>query len=159
MRGAVVNLGLFLHYSRQLGFNAAIPAHVWGLTGFVLVFSIAIAIFKDIPDIEGDRRYGIRTLSVALGQRSVFNIARGVLTACYLGMVAIAPWLIFVNGPLLVLSHLLALGLFWLLSLRVEGFKGSASPQQTISYPAFYQFIWKLFFLEYLMFPLACWLA
>jgi homogentisate phytyltransferase/homogentisate geranylgeranyltransferase len=28
-----------------------------------------------------------------------------------------------------------------------------------LSYPAFYQFIWKLFFLEYLLFPLACWLA
>ncbi|PSN18116.1 homogentisate phytyltransferase [filamentous cyanobacterium CCP5] len=159
VRGAVVNLGLFLHYSQGLGLNAGIPAHVWVLTGFVLIFSIAIAIFKDIPDIEGDKRYGIRTLSVALGQRTVFNIARGVLTICYAGVALAAPWLTLVNRPLLVVAHLLVLGLFWWLSLRVEGFKGGASPRQTMSYPAFYQFIWKLFFIEYVMFPLICWLG
>lgn len=159
VRGAVVNLGLFLHYAQGLGLTPGMPAHVWALTGFVLVFSVAIAIFKDIPDIEGDKRYGIRTLSVALGQRAVFNIARGVLTICYVGMVAAAPWLLLVNRPLLVITHLLALGAFWLFSRRVEGFKGAGSPRQTISYPAFYQFIWKLFFLEYVMFPLVCWLG
>ena len=159
VRGAVVNLGLYLHYSQQLGLVLTVPAQVWALTGFVLTFSIAIAIFKDIPDIEGDRRYGIRTFSVALGQRTVFNLARGVLTASYLGMVAVAPWLTQVNRPFLVITHLLALGIFWLLSLRVEGFKRGRSPSSWMSYPAFYQFIWKLFFLEYLMFPLACWLV
>jgi homogentisate phytyltransferase/homogentisate geranylgeranyltransferase len=33
------------------------------------------------------------------------------------------------------------------------------TPQKNLAYPQFYQFIWKLFFLQYLMFPLACWLA
>lgn len=159
VRGAVVNLGLFLYYSQGLGLEVGVPAHVWALTGFVLVFSVAIAIFKDIPDIEGDKRYGIRTLSVSLGQRTVFNIARAVLTACYLGLVAVAPWLGAVNRPLLVLFHLLVLGLFWWQSLRVEGFKGAVAARKTIRYPAFYQFIWKLFFLEYIMFPLVCWLT
>src|SRR5919199_1159752 len=56
VRGAIVNLGLFLHYSWVLQRNQSIPAQVWALTLFILVFTFAIAIFKDIPDIEGDRQ-------------------------------------------------------------------------------------------------------
>jgi homogentisate phytyltransferase / homogentisate geranylgeranyltransferase len=159
VRGAVVNLGLFLHLSDRLGQPLTIPGPVWALTAFILVFSIAIALFKDIPDIEGDRRYGISTLSVKLGQRAVFNLARGILTACYLGMALAAPGLIGVNRPFLVVSHLLVLALFWVMSWRVTPGDGAKPQPSAMSYPNFYQFIWKLFFLQYLMFPLACWLA
>ena len=40
---------------------------VWALCLFVLPFSFAIAVLKDVPDIEGDRRYSIRTFTVRLG--------------------------------------------------------------------------------------------
>ena len=159
VRGAVVNLGLFLHYSQKLGLPLAVPPRIWALTGFILIFSIAIAFFKDIPDIEGDRRYNIRTLSVELGQRAVFNLARTILTVCYLGMAIAAPWLSGINRPFVIVTHLAVLALFWLMSFRVAGFEVGIKPKQPMAYPAFYQFIWKLFFLEYVMFPLACWLA
>ncbi|TVP70508.1 MAG: homogentisate phytyltransferase [Leptolyngbya sp. LCM1.Bin17] len=159
VRGAVVNLGLFLHVSDRLGQPLTVPARMWALTGFIVLFSIAIALFKDIPDIEGDRRYGISTLSVKLGQRAVFNLARGILTLCYLAMVLVAPWLMGVNRPFLVLSHLLVLGLFWLVSFQVMHLKADQPTVKAITYANFYQFIWKLFFLQYVMFPLACWLA
>lgn len=158
VRGAVVNLGLFLNFSQRLGQPLAIPGRVWALTVFILLFSIAIALFKDIPDIEGDRRYGIRTLSLHLGQRPVFNLARGLLTVGYGGMVLVAPWLAGVNRPLLIATHLLALVALWIASFRVAPLYPHR-PGATLSYPNFYQFIWKLFFLEYLIFPLACWLA
>ncbi|MGF1570298.1 MAG: homogentisate phytyltransferase [Nodosilinea sp.] len=159
VRGAVVNLGLFLHYRDRLGQSLAVPGRVWALTAFILVFSIVIALFKDIPDIEGDRRYGISTLSLRLGQRTVFNLARGILVVCYLGMVLAAPWLTGVNRAFLIVTHLLALALFWWQSLRVTGMSDPNARGKTLSYPNFYQFIWKLFFLEYVMFPLACWLV
>ncbi|MFZ4641302.1 MAG: homogentisate phytyltransferase [Nodosilinea sp.] len=157
VRGAVVNLGLFLHLSDRLGQPLIIPGRVWALTLFILGFSLAIAWFKDIPDIEGDRRYGIRTLSLQLGQLPVFNLGRGMLTLCYLAMMLAAVWLGEVNRPFLALSHGVILGLFWWVSSRVR--PQSPSPLTSLSYPDFYQFIWKLFFLEYLLFPLACWLA
>lgn len=158
VRGAVVNLGLFLHFSQRLGQPLAVPGRVWALTAFVLLFSIAIALFKDIPDIEGDRRYGIRTFSVDLGQRPVFNLARGILTVCYLGVVLAAPWLTGVNQIFLITTHLLALAALWIASFRVAPLYPN-HPRATLSYPNFYQFIWKLFFLQYLIFPLACWLT
>jgi homogentisate phytyltransferase/homogentisate geranylgeranyltransferase len=157
VRGMVVNLGLFLYFSDRLQLPLTLPSQLWALTLFILGFSIAIAWFKDIPDIEGDRRYGISTLSVYLGQRQVFNLGRALLTGCYLAMVLAAPALTQVNRPLLVISHLGLLGWLWVVSLRVTPQpQGGMAP---LSYPAFYQFIWKLFFLEYLLFPLACWLA
>lgn len=146
VRGAVVNLGLFLHFSSSL----SIPATVWALTLFVIVFTVAIAIFKDIPDLEGDRQYQISTFTIALGQERVFNLARWVITICYVGMATFAVfWLSGVNTGFLVSTHLGLLGLLWWRSFQVD-------LQDLRAITSFYQFIWKLFFLEYLIFPAAC---
>jgi homogentisate phytyltransferase / homogentisate geranylgeranyltransferase len=145
VRGAIVNLGLFLHFSSGL----PIPLTVWALTIFVIVFTFAIAIFKDIPDIEGDRHYNISTLTIRLGPKAVFNLALWVLTISYLGMIAISPWLTTINTPLLVISHL---GLWGVMAWRSR----SVNLRDQAAIAQFYQFIWKLFFLEYLLFPVIC---
>jgi homogentisate phytyltransferase / homogentisate geranylgeranyltransferase len=151
VRGAIVNLGLCLHFSNRLSGNVLVPpASVWVLTLFIVVFTFAIAIFKDIPDIEGDKQYNITTFTIQLGKQSVFNLARWVLTACYLGMSLTALLgLRSVNPVFLVITHLIALSLMWWRSLSVD-------LQDKIAIAQFYQFIWKLFFLEYLIFPAAC---
>jgi homogentisate phytyltransferase / homogentisate geranylgeranyltransferase len=149
VRGVIVNLGLFLHFQGRL----AIPPAVWALTLFVLVFTFAIAIFKDIPDIEGDRQYNITTFTLRLGQTTVFYLALWVITSCYFGMIlAGLIGLPGTNHLFLTVTHLVALGLLWLRSRQVD-----LASQVSIS--RYYQFIWKLFFLEYLMFPIACVLA
>jgi homogentisate phytyltransferase/homogentisate geranylgeranyltransferase len=135
-----------------------IPPFLWALTLFIVVFSFAIAIFKDIPDIEGDRQFNINTFTVQLGQQAVFSLARWVLTACYVSMMGAGFFLTGVNRPFLITSHAVALGLCWLYSFRVDWQSPAPSPQ-SLSYPQFYQFIWKLFFMEYLIFPAACLLA
>lgn len=153
VRGAIVNLGLFLHFSWVLHRNQSIPPSVWALTLFVLVFAFAIAIVKDIPDMEGDRLYNISTLTLQMGQQAVFNLARWVLTVCYLGMaLAGLIWLTSLNLVFLVTTHLVALGFMWYWSLQVD-------LQDKSAVTRFYQFIWKLFFLEYLIFPAACLLS
>lgn len=153
VRGIIVNLGLFLHFTQILGQPTSIPATVWALTGFILVFTFAIAIFKDIPDLEGDRQYNISTLTIRLGSRRVFQIARWVLTLCYGGMILAAFWpLPGINGTILGWSHSLLLIALWVRSQTVN-------LQARSSIAQFYQFIWKLFFLEYLLFPAACLLS
>jgi homogentisate phytyltransferase/homogentisate geranylgeranyltransferase len=149
VRGVVVNLGLFLHFHNGL----PIPPSVWALTLFVLVFTFAIAIFKDIPDMEGDRQHNITTFTLRLGQQRVFNLALSVLTVCYLGMIlAGAIGLPGVNATFLMGTHWLSLAALWLRRRTVD-----LADKRAIS--RFYQFIWKLFFLEYLIFPIACLLA
>jgi homogentisate phytyltransferase / homogentisate geranylgeranyltransferase len=159
VRGAIVNLGLFLHFRAHLGAAdkqqilgmgvPEIPAIVWVLTAFVLVFTFAIAIFKDIPDSEGDRRYHISTFTLSLGAPAVFNLARWVMTLCFLGAMVAATRLTDANPVFLLATHAVALITMWVVSWQVDLHDKEAIAQ-------FYQFIWKLFFLEYLFFPVSC---
>lgn len=153
VRGTIVNLGLYLHYSWVLKQGQSIPIVVWVLTVFILVFTFAIAIFKDIPDMEGDRLYNISTFTIQLGSQAVFNLALWVITVCYLGMILVGVLNVpAVNPIFLVITHLVLLVLMWLRSIGVDLQDKGAIAQ-------FYQFIWKLFFIEYLIFPIACLLA
>ncbi len=153
VRGGVVNLGLSQHFSQQFG-SAGIPAGpVWILTGFILLFSIAIALFKDMPDLEGDRHYQIQTLTLTLGKPAVFALCCTLIAFCYGVMIAVGLLAIPGLDPnIMILGHLvLFLALGWR-SRRVDlGNKGAIA--------RFYQFIWLLFFAEYFLFPLACWRA
>ena len=150
VRGIVVNLGLFLHFSQKLVGRESLNPYVWILTLFIVLFTVAIAIFKDVPDLEGDKIFNIRTYTLILGKSAVFNLSRGVITLCYLGMVyAGLFWFDSFNSGFFVGYHLVLLGLLWWRSQEVD-------LEQKRAIADFYQFIWKLFFLEYLLFPLAC---
>ncbi len=153
VRGIVVNLGLFLHWIQQLNNDLWLPPEIWALTLFILAYTFAIAIVKDIPDIKGDRAYHITTFTIHFGAKAVFNLARWVLTGCYLGMVILGWWFLpGVNPIFIALAHITALIILWWRSLSVD-----LENQAAIA--AYYQFIWKFFFLEYLLFPVACFLA
>jgi homogentisate phytyltransferase/homogentisate geranylgeranyltransferase len=58
-------------------------------------------------------------------------------------------WLPGVNTIFLVSTHLGLLFLLWWRSFQVDLL-------DKVAIASFYQFIWKLFFLEYLLFPAAC---
>ena len=150
VRGVIVNIGLFLHYGNKLNGQEALNPYVWTLTLFILLFTVAIAIFKDVPDLEGDRQYNINTFTLVIGKPAVFNLSRGVITVCYFGMMLAGLfWLTSLNVSFFVTSHIVLLGLLWWRSRDVD-----LSEKRAIA--DFYQFIWKLFFLEYLLFPIAC---
>jgi homogentisate phytyltransferase/homogentisate geranylgeranyltransferase len=152
VRGIVVNIGLFLHFSQKLIARESLNPDVWTLTLFILLFTVAIAIFKDVPDLEGDRKYNITTFTLILGKSAVFNLSLTVITVCYLGMVIAGVfWLNSLNAVFFITYHLILLGLLWWRSQKVD-------LEQKSAIADFYQFIWKLFFLEYLLFPLACFL-
>lgn len=149
VRGIVVNLGLFLHFSQKLTGKELLNSSVWLLSFFIIVFTIAIAIFKDVPDIEGDKKYQINTFTILLGKATVFNITRGIITISYLGLI-IGAFLFdsLVNYWFLLITHLVLLGWLWSRSQSVD-------LDQKTEITSFYQFIWKLFFLEYLLFSTA----
>lgn len=158
VRGLVINLGFFAHFRQLLRstsgapeLSQTIPPEVWALTLFVVLFAFAIAIFKDIPDIEGDRQFQIRTLTVRLGPKFVFGLSRWVLTLSYVLLIGLTllGTLPSVQTLFLIVVHLSLLGLMWGMSSRVDLRERSQISQ-------FYQFVWRLFFLEYILFPVAC---
>ncbi|MGL5805575.1 MAG: homogentisate phytyltransferase [Xenococcaceae cyanobacterium] len=149
VRGVVVNLGLFAHFNQIVNESIFFPVSVWTITLFIVVFTVAIAIFKDVPDLEGDRKYNIKTFTLLLGKPAIFDFSRWLITISYLGIIIAGIfWIPQVNLLFLILSHLILLGLLWWQSFQVN-------LEEKTAIANFYQFIWKLFFAEYLLFPIA----
>ena len=152
VRAAVVNIGVYLHFASTLGSRpglSELPGAIVALTLFVLPFSFAIAVLKDIPDAEGDRRYRIATFTVRLGARAAFLMGVTALAAAYLAMIVAAPLLLDdVSAAVLVAGHLACIAVLLWLALRVDLTDRAA-------FTRFYMRVWALFFAEYLLMPLA----
>jgi homogentisate phytyltransferase/homogentisate geranylgeranyltransferase len=150
VRSIAVNLGVYGHFARSLGDGAAIAAPVWALTAFVLPFAFAIAVLKDVPDMEGDREFSIGTFAVRLGPRRAARVGQGALVLAYAGMIVLGPLLLAgeVEPGVLVAGHAVALAVL----LR---WSAAADPDDAAGFARFYQRVWVLFFLEYLLVPLA----
>ena len=150
VRALVVNLGVYAHFSLALGEGVAIPAPVWALTLVVVPFSLAIAILKDVPDAEGDRRFRIMTFTVRRGGRAVLRAGLAALAVGYLGMAILGPLLVGSAHPVvLAVGHLGALGVLLAWSRGLD-------PADPVAFTRFYMRVWKLFFLEYALVALAC---
>ena len=151
VRSVVVNLGVYAHFSLALGDGTvAIPAPVWALTLVVLPFSLAIAILKDVPDAEGDRRFRIMTFTVRVGGRPVLRAGLAALTLGYLGMATAGAALIPEAQPaVLAGGHLAALAVLLAWARGVD-------PADPAGFTRFYMRVWKLFFFEYALVALAC---
>lgn len=105
---------------------------------------------KDVPDIKGDLRFGIRTFSVRLGPRFILNICTSLLYIMY-GLAAgffaaFSKRLVF--QVLMPLAHVGVAGLLAFRARKVDA-------TQAKSVYGLYMFVWKLFYLEYLFLPLA----
>jgi homogentisate phytyltransferase/homogentisate geranylgeranyltransferase len=152
VRSAVVNLGVAAHFSTAFGGGGHVPGAVWALTAFVLPFSFAIAVLKDVPDMEGDRRFRIATFTVRLGPRPAARLGLGVLSAAYVAMAAIGPAALpDANAAVLAGGHVVALTLLLWAARR-------ADPTDPHAFTRFYMRVWLLFFLEYALIPAAVWL-
>jgi homogentisate phytyltransferase/homogentisate geranylgeranyltransferase len=138
VRAFAVNLGVYLHFS-----GGSVAPAIWALTLFVLPFSFAIAVLKDVPDAEGDRRFAIRTFTVRLGGRTAFAMGMAALTAAYLAMAVIG--FAGADRTVLTVTHLAALALLWVWALRAD----------LADFTSFYMRVWALFFAEYVIVPAA----
>ncbi len=147
VRGLIVNFGLFLHFNSVINHSRDIPPTIWMLASTIFVYSLVIAWFKDIPDIEGDQNHKISTLSIKLGARKVFLIGNLFLIILYATIISIGIWK---NLILLSISHSLFILLLLIIAYR-------AKPTERRSISRYYQFVWVLFFLEYIIFALSTW--
>jgi homogentisate phytyltransferase/homogentisate geranylgeranyltransferase len=152
VRAVVVNVGVYAHFAASLGGRpelSALPAPIVALTVFVLPFSLAIAVLKDVPDAKGDRRFGIATFTVRLGPRRALGMGLAALSVGYLGMAVLGPLAVPEAQPwVLVGGHLTALAVLWWWAL------GSDLRDQA-GLTRFYMRVWLLFFLEYALMPAA----
>lgn len=147
VRGALLNLGGFLVYDRLVNGQVEVPLHVWILTGFIIAFSTSIAWFKDLPDVAGDARYGIRTLALVTSTRTTLIAGHALVGLAYLFTIAALVVHKDLGGDdlrtrVLLFGHIVLLALF-LFNLRTLRAPGPRSLQR------FYRHFWWLFFAEY----------
>ena len=145
VRGVLGNIGLYLSYSHVLSSSANIIPVIVFLTIYVLIFSLVIAIFKDIPDLEGDKQFNIMTFTVKMGREVVFKISITILMlnyclAMFAGLLISEVW----NQFLMLVLHLGILILFYFRSQRID-------LTNKISMWKFYKNIWHFFYLEYIV--------
>jgi homogentisate phytyltransferase/homogentisate geranylgeranyltransferase len=149
VRSVVVNVGVWLQFSHAFGGDSTIHPAVWALIAVTVPFSFAIAILKDMPDVEGDRRYAIATFSVRLGARPVFALGLAVLTLGELGMATLGAALLDdASTVVLVVGHLAAAAVLWACAVRVD-----LGDRAQIT--GFYMRVWLLFFAEYVIVAVA----
>ncbi len=168
VRAVIVQLGFFSHMAAALAgpamaagagralFGSLLPSASgveWTLalgfgTAFMTLFSVVIALFKDLPDIQGDREAGLKTLSVRLGPRRVFDACIALLAAAYAAACCIGIW---GCGP--GWSRLVTVGCHAALGAALLAHAKKVRVDSATSLYAFYMFIWKLFYAEYLLIP------
>ncbi|MFT6319895.1 MAG: homogentisate phytyltransferase/homogentisate geranylgeranyltransferase [Granulosicoccus sp.] len=115
----------------------------------IFIYSIIIAWFKDIPDMAGDRRYNINTLSIRFGAERIFLLGNILISLTFLALIVFAilnPTVL--NMPLMVVSHLIFFIALIVLSKKTK-------IKQPSSMSRYYQFVWVLFFGEYIIFGLS----
>ena len=151
VRGLIINLLLYLHFHYLLSGNSTVPTVVWVLTTAMFGYSIIIAFFKDMPDLEGDRRYGIQTFSLRLGLKRIHQIGSVLIAAIYVLLIFL-PFFIEMEGNAWIFSaaHTILLGLLLWGNHRLD-----LSDKESIRF--YYQIVWGLFFLEYISVAVAVW--
>ncbi|KAK9097857.1 hypothetical protein Syun_024902 [Stephania yunnanensis] len=149
VRAVIVQLAFFLHIQTFVfGRPAIFTRPLVFATAFMSFFSVVIALFKDIPDIEGDKIFGIRSFSVRLGQKRVFWICVYLLQMAYAVAFFVGAASPFLWSKLItIVGHVILASTLWYHAKSVD-----LNSKAAIT--SFYMFIWKLFYAEYLLIPL-----
>ena len=134
-------------------------------TIYFAIFGIVIAIMKDVPDVTGDEKYGIRNFSVLLGENKMFKFASNLLIVLLFGTSISLLYNSFVatnnivhNGQLFSGIVGISMSLFEYYSqikmLTIgNGSNNNTCKKETLFY-SHYMNVWKLFFLSYVLLPI-----
>lgn len=154
VRGVLLNAGGFLVFNYLLNNSWEMPVNVKILTLFVIVFSIVISWFKDLPDIKGDAEYNIKTFAILYSPKvtlvsGIIIVGAAYLFTIYLKLVDYTISEIpSIETSVLLNGHILLFGLF-----IINAFSIRLSEHRSIK--KFYKRFWLFFFAEYLLYLLA----
>lgn len=161
VRGPLINIGIYIHfYASQYGLPIHFNSKIALLTVFITAFSIGIAWFKDIPDVDGDKNNNIKTLSVKHGKKTALRLGTMIVGFAYLLCILYSFWpnLFVLNlspDPILAKTSNLSFGIYHTIALiYFITISYKLNTNNTIEVKKFYMSYWILFFLEYIAFIL-----
>lgn len=149
VRGFLLNFGVYYATRAALGLTFEWSAPVAFITTFVTLFALVIAVTKDLPDIEGDRKFQISTFATKLGVRNIALLGSSLLLVNYVAAILAAIYMPQVfRRNLMISAHVI---LASCLIFQTWVLEQASYTKEAIS--GFYRFIWNLFYTEYAMFP------
>jgi homogentisate phytyltransferase / homogentisate geranylgeranyltransferase len=167
VRGAVINAGFFAH-AKAAAFGSLTTSSVWQcLTTdprcwlsslYFAVFGVVIALMKDVPDVKGDDLSNVRTFSVRLGPRRVYRWMQQLLTTLFwgVGLAFFRGAAVGTTSDLWIRGGRALVGLCSMLAgFSVQREAAPVDPENPKEVYGFYMHLWKLFYLSYLVLPLA----
>ena len=149
-RGFLLNFGVYYATLEALGQAFTWSPGVAFMARFMTVFAAVIAVTKDLPDVEGDAEFGVKTLATRVGVARVATVASAALFLNYASAVAqgaLAPIGHFHRRPMILGHALLAAKLAQ--NFRRYRARGADTMDAV---KAYYKSIWDLFYLEYLLY-------
>ncbi|GAY65483.1 hypothetical protein CUMW_241430 [Citrus unshiu] len=114
------------------------------LMGFTLQLPFCMHM-QDLPDVEGDRKFGMKTLCVLLGKEKVLPLCVNMMLVAYGGaMISGASSSFMINKIVSIIGHGILALILWLQSKKVDldNFESTFG---------FYMLIWKLNYVEYIL--------
>ena len=89
VRGFLLNFGVYYAISEALNLPFEWKPVVVFIASFMTLFATVIAITKDLPDIEGDRKYNIDTFAAKYGVMNIAKIVTVALSSAYIGAICL----------------------------------------------------------------------
>lgn len=164
VRGTIINASFFAHAKAAafggpsatvLGCLLSDPRCLFSSI-FFGVFGVVIALMKDVPDVLGDEVANVRTFSVRVGPQRIFHASRRLLTGlfvtCGAGFVRLAAT---ASTPQLAACRILTAVCSLAAGLSVRRESAAVDPANSGQVYKYYMHLWKIFYLSYLVLPLA----
>lgn len=149
VRGFLLNFGVYYAVKDSIGAPFSWSPKVSFIARFMTAFATVIAVTKDLPDVEGDKAYGISTLATKVGVPTIAKGATFCLLANYVHAVltgVLSGRGVFRAVPMIG-GHALAAAVLLARFRELE-------PEKISSIKTYYKHIWDLFYLEYVLYTL-----
>jgi len=135
---------------------AGMPLRCFAPIAFFVIFGTVIALVKDVPDVQGDAQFGIRSFSVRLGPSAVLRFAVSLLVANFAAAALALTFTACCSTSALdvVRRGGVALGAaasVWMIQRRAT----PVVPSDSASVYSFYMYLWRYFYAAYAWLPLA----
>ncbi|KAI3715262.1 hypothetical protein L6452_22236 [Arctium lappa] len=149
VQGAIIPILFHLHAQTHANVRSLfLSKHAIFVSGFMSIYAIVIALFKDVPDVEGDKINGINSFASQVGQKRVFWICIWLLEMAYgmatlIGLSSTRFWI----RSIMVIGHCILGFILWKEANLID-------LESIEAIESFYLFIWKLYYAEYLLVPI-----
>ena len=154
VRGVLINVGGFMVLNYIVNKTINLPDDIKILSAFIIVFSVVISWFKDLPDMKGDSIYQIKTLAILYSPKSVFITGTFLITLTYLITIFLKyPYAINSTTSSFQDMVLFYGNILLLLLFVINSFTINLAEHQSVK--NFYKRFWWFFFAEYMLYLIA----